>query len=182
MKLPFFSRPPQKDPAAMTEAELAEGIARCNRMLSREKDAHMALAQGTIIVGGGAAAVAAFGFGIFASPVLLGIIAVAGGGVFFGGGFTCKAVMSRALCRKHDLEDVFEAKVQARLEAEQISAVERQLRAAEQFNAAIDAGLPLEKSITVSRSPLRLKFPSPRDTQHGFSRIFGARDPRPGRG
>lgn len=185
MKLPFLKQAPRKAPAAMTEAELSQDIERCDRMLAKEKDAHMALAHATILLGGGAAVVAAFGFGIFAPPVMLGIMAAAGGATFFGGGYTCKFIMSRALRRKNDCEDALEEKVQARIEAESAAAIELQRRAAEQFNAAIDAGLPLEAPITVKKSPLRLKFPLRPDTQQGFTRapigLFGARDPRPGR-
>lgn len=177
MRLPFLKQTPKKSFSEMTEEELEAGIARREKTLAKEKTAHMALAHATIIGAGAAILVAAFIITGAAPGVFLGIAAASGGSIFFGGGYTCKAIMTRAVRQRNDMVDVFNTKLTARLAAEQENERLRRMTAEDQFNAAVDAGLPLEKDITVKRA-LKLKFPEPRE-RHGFARIAGIFDPHP---
>ncbi|TAL27979.1 MAG: hypothetical protein EPN97_15620 [Alphaproteobacteria bacterium] len=177
MRLPFLQRAPKKSFPEMTEEELEQGIARRERTLEKEKPAHTALAHATILAAGGGIFAGVFLFAVVAPGALLAIAAAAGGSVFFGGGYTCKAVMTHAVRQRNQMVDVFNAKLTARLAAEQEEERLRRMTIEEKFNAAVDAGLPLEKDITV-RKALKLKFPEPRE-RHGFARIAGIFDPSP---
>ena len=177
MRLPFLQRAPKKAFLEMTEEELESGIARREKTLAKEKPAHTALAQATIMAAGAGICAGVFLFAVVAPGTLLAIAAAAGGSVFFGGGYTCKAIMTRAVRQRNDMVDIFNTKLTARLAAEQEEERLRRMTIEEKFNAAVDAGLPLEKDITVKRA-LKLKFPEPR-ARHGFARIAGIFDPRP---
>jgi hypothetical protein len=78
--------------------------------------------------------------------------------------------MTRALRRRNTLEEALPSRVAARQAVEAEAERLRQAAVEEKFNAAVGAGLPLEKSISVNKS-LRLKFPPPPQSR-GFSRIL----------
>ena len=167
MKFPWEKKP---DIPAMSEAELAAGVARCDRMLARRNGFATAAANGSIMVTAGAQLALFFAAGCLITPfVAFGGLAI-GVASFFGIGFTCKGLMTRAVQQRNELTDVLEERINTRLAQEQENERLRRLEAAEKFNAAVDAGLPLETNIVVKKS-LRLQFPP--DTRTGFARVVG---------
>jgi hypothetical protein len=175
MKIPLLT---PKKPLDMSESELESGIRRCDKTLNKWPHLGTVVAHATIILApvGGIAALALGGW-VFTPFVGLATLAT-GLGTFFGGGYSYKAVMMHAQRKREGFMDALEQKVEARLEAERWSAV----KILENFNAHVDAGLPLERSIEVKKA-LRLKFPQPPvpDDRAGFARIFAPR-PVSGRG
>jgi hypothetical protein len=177
MKLPFLKHLARKNFAAMTEEELERDIERCEATLGKRPALARAAALGSIIT----TAAAQMTFLVMAGWVITGAVAfgglAVGAGFFFGIGYAGKAVMTRAIRQRNGMVDVFNAKLTARMAAEQEEMRLRNLEAAEKFNAAVDAGLPLERDITVKRA-LKLKFPEP-PARQGFARIIDIFDPRP---
>ena len=189
MKLPF-SKPP-RDPASFTDAEIDAEVARYDALLGKRKDISQALAVGCILFTAAALVTLCIATGGLITPAVtwggigLGVSATAGAAGI------CKGVMNRAMASRNNLVDVYNGRVIAqqqaaeverqRLAAEAAQRAEadrlRGIKAAEDFDAAVNSGLPLEQAITVKRS-LKLKFPkSP--PRHGFARVLGIFDPMP---
>jgi hypothetical protein len=153
----------------MTEAELNAGIAKCDNTIAKRDD---------LIRGATYALVLGFAGGLFASAFLMtGMAAGAMFGVALGTGVACccavgfpvKYIVNHAYHRKAELEYALPARVAAR-EAEAAENERlRRLAAEEKFNAAAEAGLPLESAIKVKPA---FKFKKPPETSHGFTHVM----------
>ncbi len=178
MRIPFFSA---MMPKKMTEAELEAAIARRDWLLDRQPKITKFIAYTTI---------PAIAVGQITKAVMAGSLAAASGvgGLVIGGAYLVGASVAAgyalriALHQRNKMTDAFNAKVTARIAAEQDAERQRAadhllgLKAAENFNAAIEAGLPLEASIKV-RPALKLKRPEP-PQRHGFARVKDFLNPR----
>jgi hypothetical protein len=159
----------------MTEAELDAGIARRDRLLDSRPNISKFLANTCILVTGAALIVTTMATSMMIGPAILAGFAI-GGTYTFGGAFACKGVLSQALKQRNKMTDVYNAKVTVRVAAEQEASRLRNIKAAEDFNAAVDAGLPLEADIVV-KPALKLRRPE-RPKHHGFARVKDIFDPR----
>jgi hypothetical protein len=170
VKRPFFS--PRKTPASLSDAEIDERIARYDAILDNRKTYSMACAVGAILITGAAVAATCL-----LSGGLMTLAATWGGiglGLAASGGVVgaCRGFLSHACTARNNLVDVYNGRIIAQQQAEIANAEAERLRrikAAEDFNIAVESGLPLEQSITVKR-PLKLKRAGP-PTHHGFARI-----------
>ena len=159
----------------MTETALEQGIRRCQTTLAK---------QGSFATGAVAALVlgsvagllgAAILFTGMAGGAMLGIAAAVGLTGASAVGVTGRRVLARARADRDAFEEALTAKILARQASEVAARQLRERQAAEKFNAAVEAGLPLETAITVKRA-LRLKFPPPpppKGAGRVFSKIFG---------
>ncbi len=170
MKIPFLDK---KKPVDMTEAELEAGIQRCDKTLRKWPNVGAIVAHATIFAAplGGIIALAAGGW-VF-TPLVLPATLGSGFGTFFGLGYAYKGIMTQAQQRREGFFEALTVKVEARQAAEAEAERLRIMTAEDKFNAAVNAGLPLENSISV-RKALRLKFPAPPmpDHHNGFARVM----------
>lgn len=184
MKLPFLK--PQRDPATLTDAEIDSEIARHDALLDRRKEMTAAIASAAILISAAAIVTLFFATGGLMTPLVtwggIGIGVAASGGI----SGVCKGVVNHAMRARNNLVDVYNDRVIAQQQAAEAARAEaarqaeadrlRGIQAADDFNTAVNSGLPLEQDITVKKS-LKLKFPkSP--ARHGFARILDVFDPR----
>jgi hypothetical protein len=172
MRLPFLKK---KDTTAMSEGELEKGIARWDKVLDIRPKLGDFFAVTTIFVTAAAQLTLVMMAGTITGGAAFFGLAI-GVGYFLGGCYTCKGVLGHALKQRNAMTDIFNTKVTVRLAAEQENARLLRIKAAEDFNAAIEAGLPLERDIKVGHA-LKLKRPAPPE-HHGIERIKDLLDPR----
>jgi hypothetical protein len=162
------------DLSKMDEGDVIDGIRRCHRTIERQPG----FRNGALI-----ALVLGFGVGLFGAAALftgaaggfmLGVAGATGFGGMIATALTGRFVMQHAHRNLAALEKALPQKTEERKRADAEAAWqefenEQRLKrqAEEKFNAAVDAGLPLEKPVRVGKS-LQLKL---RNRQRGFIRV-----------